>query len=164
MVSNTKVNVDGARIVIPSSPAVVARLSHRLKRCGHCQRQRDKSEFHKSVTEKDGLKRTCKECANRYAIEYNKQYAAKKRSMGLERRYGITSEQWDAMFEAQGKVCGICKSSDPQFSRGWHTDHKPGTKIVRGILCFPCNRKLDTYLEFMSNPNVHTYLNATINS
>jgi hypothetical protein len=58
---------------------------------------------------------------------------------GYERRYGITKEQRDEMFEKQGKVCAICKSPSPKSKTGWHTDHDHATNKVRGILCHSCN-------------------------
>jgi len=56
-------------------------------------------------------------------------------------RYGLTAEQWDAMFEAQGRCCAVCKRTETK-SWGWHTDHSHRTKVVRGILCDGCNRAL----------------------
>ncbi len=55
--------------------------------------------------------------------------------------YGITAEQRDAIFEAQGRCCAVCKSRE-HGGRGWHTDHDHVTKQVRGILCHPCNLAL----------------------
>lgn len=55
------------------------------------------------------------------------------------KRYGITSAEWDAMFEAQGRRCAACGSTEPNNKRGWHTDHDHNTGVVRGILCHHCN-------------------------
>src|SRR5208337_1990483 len=55
--------------------------------------------------------------------------------------YGITQEQRDALFVAQGSCCAVCKSRE-HGGRGWHTDHDHETKQVRGILCHPCNLAL----------------------
>lgn len=57
----------------------------------------------------------------------------------MKQRYGITQQKWDAIFERQGRVCAICKSSDPKSIKGWHTDHNHITMVVRGILCSSCN-------------------------
>lgn len=77
----------------------------------------------------------------------------------LKGSYGITLEQWDSAFEAQGKRCAIC-SSDAPNGKNWHTDHDHKTKMFRGILCGKCNvaigmandsplslRKMADYLE-----------------
>ena len=61
-----------------------------------------------------------------------------RRSEKLRQRYGITVEEWDALFTLQGKCCAICKTTEPTKS-GWHTDHRHGDGLVRGILCHKCN-------------------------
>lgn len=53
-------------------------------------------------------------------------------------RYGLTEEQYDAMFSGQGNGCAICHSPDPRGSH-WHIDHDHTTGRVRGILCSFCN-------------------------
>ncbi len=60
----------------------------------------------------------------------------------LRTKYGITPEEWDAMFEAQGRRCACCQSPDPRNRLGWATDHDHQTKVVRGILCRACNTRL----------------------
>ena len=60
----------------------------------------------------------------------------------LRNKYGKTIEQWEAMFEAQGKACACCGGIEPGNKRGWHTDHCHQTKKVRGILCHQCNSAL----------------------
>jgi hypothetical protein len=64
----------------------------------------------------------------------------------LKREYGITLDEYNAMFAEQGKVCKICKSETPSSkspgSNGWHVDHCHKTKVIRGILCQPCNHML----------------------
>lgn len=67
-----------------------------------------------------------------------KQRALNRRSW-LKRFYGLTVEEWEAMFEAQGRACKCCGSPDPKASNGWHVDHCHDSKRVRGILCQQCN-------------------------
>lgn len=54
------------------------------------------------------------------------------------RRYGLTVEQYDAIWERQGRRCGICGVTEPT-KKGWVIDHCHDTGIVRGILCSRCN-------------------------
>jgi len=65
---------------------------------------------------------------------------AKRRRRTLK-QYGLTPEQWEAKFEAQGRACAICKSPEPKGSN-WATDHDHRTGQVRGILCCSCNAGL----------------------
>ena len=58
----------------------------------------------------------------------------------LKRKYGITPEQWQELFEKQGKKCAVCERSYEANSPKWHTDHNHATGKVRGILCDICNR------------------------
>ena len=65
------------------------------------------------------------------------------RKHDLHRHYNLTIEEWNELFDAQGKCCAICKSEHPGNKKGhWNTDHDHDTNQVRGILCQPCNRML----------------------
>ena|SRR5215469_11271922 len=57
----------------------------------------------------------------------------------FKKLYGMTLEQWEEMFDRQGRSCAICRSSHPRSSRGWHVDHDHKTGRVRAILCVSCN-------------------------
>lgn len=88
--------------------------------------------------------------------EYNKRYWAEKggakhngrkrnqkrdpeayRDWFRKSRYGITREEWDALFEAQGGRCAICG-----MEKKLHVDHCHETGKVRGLLCIGCNTSL----------------------
>jgi hypothetical protein len=80
-----------------------------------------------------------------------------RRKEHLKARYRLTLEQWEALFESQGRCCAICQNPDPGWKRGWHTDHDHETNKVRGILCHLCNRTLghakdniDWFLAFVA--------------
>lgn len=49
--------------------------------------------------------------------------------------YGITSEQYEALYEAQGGVCYICERATGQGRRRLAVDHDHKTSWVRGLLC-----------------------------
>lgn len=54
-------------------------------------------------------------------------------------RYGLTQNQFENIFESQGKRCGACSAADPGTKLGWVVDHDHDTGFVRGILCGKCN-------------------------
>lgn len=62
-----------------------------------------------------------------------------RRRHALSSNYGITPDQWEQMFDAQGRVCAICQSDEPIGRKYWATDHDHETGSVRGILCSNCN-------------------------
>jgi hypothetical protein len=60
----------------------------------------------------------------------------------LEKRYGITLEQYNEMVELQGGRCAICNkvpAGTNHTSRRLAVDHDHVTGTVRGLLCGPCN-------------------------
>jgi hypothetical protein len=61
--------------------------------------------------------------------------------------FGLSSVEWDDLFDSQGKRCAACGVDDPGM-QGWHTDHDhrccPTSRAtcgrcLRGILCGSCN-------------------------
>ncbi len=69
----------------------------------------------------------------------------------LQRTYGITIEDFDAMLSSQDGTCAICDgtNSDSARNRRMTVDHDHDTGKVRGLLCFTCNTSIgklgDTY-------------------
>ncbi len=64
---------------------------------------------------------------------------AAARRKALKRKYGITLEQWEELFTAQGQRCAICQRDHPGRTSGWALDHNHDTGEIRGILCHRCN-------------------------
>lgn len=76
--------------------------------------------------------------------------------------FGITPEQYGALFEAQNGCCAICRSSGVKLG----VDHCHATGAVRGLLCLSCNAHLGVveksdfvrraleYLQQRSKPSV----------
>jgi hypothetical protein len=97
----------------------------------------------------------CEACREATRIASRKEYASRspekhawymrnmaklRRESHLRRTYGITAVEFEQLFQSQGFCCACCKSTDPKSDQGWCIDHEHGTKIIRGILCSPCNR------------------------
>lgn len=63
----------------------------------------------------------------------------------LKSKYGITPEQWNARFLAQGKRCELCE----KFIRPDKlcVDHNHKTGHTRGLLCMQCNTALGLFEE-----------------
>jgi len=69
-----------------------------------------------------------------------------KRKHNYKNRYGISVEEYDALFAKQNGVCAICERPEKLTKGGkLHTlavDHNHETHQVRGLLCMSCNTKL----------------------
>jgi hypothetical protein len=60
----------------------------------------------------------------------------------LKRKYGISTEQYDAMLMEQGGHCALCPRTQPAPNpkvRRFSVDHDHGTGRTRRLLCQWCN-------------------------
>ena len=73
----------------------------------------------------------------------------------MAKNYKLTPEQWEQMFEDQGRACAICRKT-VSAGRNWHTDHNHATNKVRGILCHDCNIAVGAY-ERTILPNLDAF-------
>lgn len=77
-------------------------------------------------------------------------------------RYGLTAQQYDALYEAQGGVCALCRratgAGTHRGARRLAVDHDHScpedhpsnqgcTQCVRGLVCGPCNDALATFRD-----------------
>ena len=118
-----------------------------MKTCRDCGTKLDESNH---VLSGRGVKARCRTChnvhrrANRDPI--------KTREESLKRRYDITLDQYDEMYEEQQGRCAICGTDQPG-GRGNHfaVDHDHVTGRVRSLLCEGCNTGLG---KFKDNPDL----------
>lgn len=62
----------------------------------------------------------------------------------VEKTYGITGEQYWALYEAQGGRCAICAWASGKTKR-LAVDHDHQTGLVNGLLCGRCNQNRGFY-------------------
>ena len=97
----------------------------------------------------------------KYRREYMKDYrkVENPRTREQDRRYhrnrkckqlGVSPEEVDKTFTAQGRCCAICKTKD-SGSRNWHLDHDHTTGKFRGVLCHHCNLGLGNFRDTLAN-------------
>lgn len=65
----------------------------------------------------------------------------KQREYHLRSTFGITIERYEALLEAQGGACLICRAA-PSANAALHVDHDHETGEIRGLLCVNCNQSL----------------------
>lgn len=98
-----------------------------------------------------------KEIQDRY--RQSDKYVYTYKNAHLKRTYGITLEEYEAMYAAQGCVCAICGKSE--FRRNYSgkrkellplfVDHCHTTNKVRGLLCSKCNSGLGMFEDSQEN-------------
>jgi hypothetical protein len=72
-----------------------------------------------------------------------------KRDKYLQRKYGITSAQYDLLLVSHDGGCWICTRKPT--GRSLHVEHDHKTGRVRGVTCWPCNKLLR---EARDNPDI----------
>jgi len=78
-----------------------------------------------------------KEYAKRYYSEHRKEYT--DRRTWLTRRYGITFEQYNEIFDKQNGSCAICGVHQSSLKQSLSIDHCHETGKNRELLCQKCN-------------------------
>lgn len=145
-----------------------------MKKCSHknCTEVNPQpfENFYKNKTIKDGHSIHCKVCTaffnkktfrarrdehNRKCAEYRKKIALenpeilRQRSIAahLKSKFGLTIDQWNKMFEAQGGLCKICHVKQEELKRRFNVDHCHKTGKIRALLCINCNTLLGSAME-----------------
>lgn len=65
----------------------------------------------------------------------------------LGRRFGLTPEQHEHMFEIQQGHCAICQQPSAIEGKRLHVDHCHKTNQVRQLLCHHCNSGLGQFKD-----------------
>lgn len=117
--------------------------------CRRCQEAKPLSGFHKDTRRVTGYTDECRDCRRVIA-----------RAAHILRTYGITQDQYDALYAEQEGRCAICGCDDemmtiPNGSRNrqarrfshLYVDHDHRTGKVRGLLCQDCNLGLGAFKD-----------------
>lgn len=107
---------------VKRSKKIVAQAPAHTSWCAGCQSFRDLEDFGKGAT-------TCRACMS-----------AKTHAARIEKTYGITTGDYDALLKAQGGRCAICRARPKSKRLAVDHDHKTGA--VLGLLCSRCNHDL----------------------
>ena len=121
----------------------------RAAQAKYYEKNREEIRAYQSEYQKTHVKERV--AANRKWRQANLELSSKMhRANWLKRRYGISADEWELIFSAQGNRCAICKSETPG-KQNWHVDHCHDTGRVRGILCHMCNILLGSAVDDCDN-------------
>lgn len=89
-------------------------------------------------------------CAKHYSRAFARE---SRRGWQLQKLYGISADQYDAMNRAQAGLCCICR--EPEIDSDHRTgtvrslavDHDHISGIIRGLLCRRCNQGIGLFLD-----------------
>ncbi len=134
-----------------------------VKRCTKCKQLKPLSDFRKRDWTKSkprktlrrgnlrggfGVSAACIACEKVFRDAYQSlpSFKKQKRHHQLRRKFAITSEEYDNLFESQNGVCAICFLPETALSK-WggggrllSVDHCHSSGKNRGLLCARCNQ------------------------
>jgi hypothetical protein len=134
------------------------------KVCATCKEDKVLEDFVQQINKKDKRGSECLECCRKRRENYyliNPEKDAEQKRLGksgtvkerarwnkMERVYGITKEQYEAQFAAQGGKCAICRRVNRHKTKKYLSiDHNHETGEIRGLLCHSCNVAIGLFTE-----------------
>lgn len=103
-------------------------VSVQKKTCVRCNLIKTAGSFVHNKSSKDGLNGWCKACT---------------KDVILNKKYGITLNEYEVMLKAQNSRCAICDTPNPLGpTNEFVVDHCHKTGKIRGLLCNHCNTGL----------------------
>lgn len=93
-----------------------------------------------------GPKYKDKKYCGRCVLQKKKERSRGAHAKAIEKRYGITADDYERLYQLQGGRCAICRMATGR-TRRLSVDHDHRTGEVRGLLCRPCNNILGYYRD-----------------
>ena len=93
-------------------------------------------------------------CSACKIVEEKRKRRIYERKLDYRKKYGITLEQYNAMFTVQNGCCLICNEHQTVSGKELSVDHCHTTGKIRGLLCSNCNLMLGfakDNVEILSN-------------
>jgi len=138
------------------------------KFCSKCGEEKLlETEFSKHAGHADGRQSYCKVCEAKDRKTYRENPDTRPKALlslrksQCKRLYGISLEEKEQMFGAQGSICASCGSTESGGQ--WCLDHDHVTDEIRGVVCRPCNLILGFAQDSIEHLNkVAAYLRARL--
>lgn len=120
------------------------------KACSTCKTEQPRANYHRNRGNADGLDPRCRSCRVAATATHVTDHGRKRSAANL-RTYGLTSDQYDQLHDAQNGLCAICSQPETMTYRGrtkaLSIDHDHNTGQVRGLLCASCNFALGKFYD-----------------
>lgn len=134
-----------------------------MKTCTKCGQDKPLTAFYQRYSRPGTLSSWCKACHTtdglrykRTNIEARRRYALTDRVRKFRRQFGITPDDYNRLFAAQGGLCAVC--GRPETAPGNALNGTTGTRMlavdhdhesgrVRGLLCANCNRAIGLFTD-----------------
>jgi hypothetical protein len=122
-----------------------------MKECTKCLETKELDEYYAHKHYKDGKTPVCRSCtSDARAVAYQNGGREQKRASLLKAWFGMTVEQYDALYDKQNQRCACCGKLHEAGTKRMAVDHvhdmvdgkdmnKGNIEAVRGLLCSPCN-------------------------
>jgi hypothetical protein len=119
-----------------------------MKECRHCNKLKALELFHRNKEMRDGRSSYCKPCASERSSLWKSKNKDKARDTDLRRKYNLSLDDYESLYEEQGGSCVICGLRGSKVSRQTlFIDHCHKTGLVRGLLCHHCNSGLGYFRD-----------------
>lgn len=121
------------------------------KTCRACGVFKDMSDFSRNRIMKDGYQSNCRSCAGiaykKMSLEKPDQVKRYWRTSHLKRKFNLTNEAFEAMWEMQMGLCGMCYKPLPEAKTEANVDHCHTTGKIRSLLHSRCNTGFGLFQE-----------------
>lgn len=126
-----------------------------MKECSECKIEKTLTSefFYQDNRMKSGFANRCIVCSRKVNRLYYQKNREKQRERNINRLYGITTKEYDIMYNIQDGRCGICGIHRDELKRPLDIDHDHETGEVRGLLCFKCNAILGMIEIYKKEPD-----------
>jgi hypothetical protein len=126
--------------------------------CRKCCIRKSDGDYYPSRLGRNGLSPYCKSCHNIDVKTYQRgRPRAKKlaiqRRCNLKRYYGLSADQYQALWDKQQGLCAVCGKPEDAEKGATGTlvrlavDHNHDTNKVRALLCNRCNRAIGFFQD-----------------
>ena len=113
-----------------------------MRTCIVCKESKLLTDFYVRNKVKGYLSSSCKECDKARVKKRHEEDPSRAKGNDLKRKYGITLDEHNKMFDEQNGVCYLCKKPGDGRWKKLCVDHDHTTGKVRKLLCRSCNTAL----------------------